>query len=96
MTEIPVQGATYNMKDSADRPVPQRSGGAADGRSFWRSRSGLYLVVALAASGLLLGYEYRAVILASGLIIWLPLLLCVGMHFFMHGRHGGHGDKGGD
>jgi hypothetical protein len=52
--------------------------------------------VALAASGLLLGYEYRAVILTSGLIIWLPLLLCAGMHFFMHGRHGGHGDKGGD
>jgi hypothetical protein len=30
-------------------------------------------------------------------LLWLPLLLCVGMHFFMHGGHGGHGGKhGGD
>ena len=96
MTERPTQVVTDNMNGSGDRSARQRDGVGADGRSFWRSRSGLYLIVALAASGLLLGYEYRAVILASGLSIWLPLLLCVGMHFFMHGRHGGHGDKGGD
>ncbi|WP_370206764.1 DUF2933 domain-containing protein [Pararhodobacter marinus] len=62
--------------------------------SFWRSRAGIYLIVALAAGGLLLGYEHRVHILGSGLLIWLPLLLCVGMHFFMHGGHGGHGSHG--
>jgi hypothetical protein len=33
-------------------------------------------------------------ILSSGLLIWLPLLLCVGMYFFMHGGHGGHDGHG--
>jgi len=62
--------------------------------SFWRSRAGIYLIVALVIGGLLLGYEHRVHILSSGLLIWLPLLLCVGMHFFMHGGHGGHGGHG--
>nr|WP_281378349.1 DUF2933 domain-containing protein [Yoonia ponticola] len=48
----------------------------------------------MAVGGLLLGYEHRVHILSSGLLIWLPLLLCVGMHFFMHGGHGGHGGHG--
>jgi hypothetical protein len=26
----------------------------------------------------------------------LPLILCVGMHMFMHGGHGGHGHPGHD
>jgi hypothetical protein len=26
----------------------------------------------------------------------LPLLICVGMHFFMHRGHGNHHGKGGD
>ena len=59
--------------------------------SFWKSRAGIYLIVALVLGGLLLGYEHRVHILGSGLLIWLPLLLCIGMHFFMHGGHGGHG-----
>lgn len=63
--------------------------------SFWKSRAGIYLIVALALGGILLGYEHRVHILSSGLLFWLPLLLCVGMHFFMHGGHGGHG-KGDD
>jgi hypothetical protein len=25
----------------------------------------------------------------------LPLLICIGMHFFMHRGHGGHGGDGG-
>ena len=74
--------------------------------SFWRSRAGIYLIVALAVGGLLLGYEHRVHILSRGLLqvmviimnlrllIWLPLLLCVGMHFVMHGGHGGHGGHG--
>lgn len=63
-------------------------------RSFWRSRAGIYLIVALITGGLLLGYEHRVHLLGSGLLIWIPLLLCVGMHFFMHGGHGGHGSGG--
>ena len=59
--------------------------------SFWRSRGGVYLIVALGIAGVLLGYEHRVHILASDWFLWLPLLVCVGMHFFMHGGHGGHG-----
>jgi hypothetical protein len=44
---------------------------------------------------LLLGYEHRVHILASSWIIYLPLLICAGMHFFMHGVHGGHGGHSG-
>jgi hypothetical protein len=62
--------------------------------SFWKSRAGIYLIFALVLGGLLLGYEHRVHILGSWLLIWLPLLLCVGMHFFMHGGHGGHGGHG--
>lgn len=62
--------------------------------SFWRSRAGKYLIVALVVGGILLGIEHRVHILGSGLLLWLPLLLCVGMHFFMHGGHGGHGSGG--
>ncbi|MBA5775525.1 DUF2933 domain-containing protein [Stappia sp. F7233] len=68
-----------------DRPQPP---------SFWRSRTGAYLIVALALGGLLLAFEHRVHILASEWLLWLPLLICVGMHFFMHGGHGGHGSHG--
>ncbi|WP_353621164.1 DUF2933 domain-containing protein [Labrenzia sp. R4_2] len=57
-------------------------------RTFWRSRAGVYFVVALTLVGLLLGFEHRDHIFSSGWLIWLPLLLCVAMHFFMHGHHG--------
>ena len=63
--------------------------------SFWRSRAGIYLIFAFALGGALLGYEHRAHLLGSGILIWLPLLLCVGMHFLMHGGHGTHGSGGG-
>ena len=29
-----------------------------------------------------------------GLLVWLPLLACPLMHFFMHGGHGGDPDGG--
>ncbi|WP_236545351.1 DUF2933 domain-containing protein [Tropicimonas marinistellae] len=63
-------------------------------RPFWKSRNGRYMLAALAGGGLILGIEYRDVILNSNLFVWLPFLLCVGMHFFMHGGHGGHGSGG--
>lgn len=62
--------------------------------SFLRSRAGIYLIVALVIGGLLLGYEHRIHILGSNWLLWLPLLLCAGMHFFMHGGHGGYGTGG--
>lgn len=61
---------------------------------FWRSRTGIYLIVALLIGGLLLGFEHRVHIFASDWALFLLLLICVGMHFFMHGGHGGHGGHG--
>ena len=61
-----------------------------------RFRYGLGLAVFLGAAGYLLWDEHEAHILG-----YLPLILilgaCLGMHFFMHGSHGGQGsqsDKG--
>ena len=59
-----------------------------------RFRYGLGLLVFLAIAGFFLWQEHEAHILG-----YLPLLLllgaCVGMHFFMHGGHGGHGSDEG-
>lgn len=64
------------------------------GQSFWRSRSGITLIVVLAVIGFLLIYEHRVHILGDGMLIPLLLLACVGVHFFMHGGHGGDGGHG--
>lgn len=82
------------MHDHTDHDHQNATDGGTHPPSFWKSRAGLYLIVALVLGGLLLGYEHRVHIFASGLLIWLPLLICVGMHFFMHGGHGGHGGHG--
>jgi hypothetical protein len=82
------------MNDHSEHPIPDDSGEHAPPPSFWRSRAGIYLIVALVLGGLLLGYEHRAHIFAGDWILWLPLLICLGMHFFMHGGHGGHGGHG--
>lgn len=68
---------------SKDRPEP--SGG------FWRSRTGLVLLGFLAVAGLLLVYQHRVHILTGDGILPLLLALCLGMHLFMHGGHGGRG-----
>ena len=59
--------------------------------SFLTSRAGLVLVCFLAIVGVLLFTEHRAHVL--GVLIYVPLLLCPLMHFFMHGGHG-HGSDG--
>ncbi len=67
---------------------------ATDGTGFFgslRFRYGLVLLGVLAVAGFFLWDEYEAQILR-----YLPLVLilgaCLGMHFFMHGGHGGdHG-----
>ena len=60
--------------------------------SFLTSRMGLVLLGFLAIAGALLFTEHRAHVL--GALIYVPLLLCPLMHFFMHGRHGRHGSHG--
>jgi hypothetical protein len=57
-----------------------------------KSRAGLVLVGFLLIAGALLFTEHRAHVL--GLLIWLPLLACPLMHFFMHGGHGHHHGSG--
>lgn len=58
-------------------------------RTPWRNT-----ILAVAFGVLVLGYEYREAILTSGLLVYLPILLCVGMHFFMHRGHKGNGRHG--
>ncbi|WFU39003.1 DUF2933 domain-containing protein [Bradyrhizobium sp. CB82] len=53
-----------------------------------KARAGIVLLGFLAIAGALLFTEHRAHVL--GLLIWLPLLACPLMHFFMHGGHGHH------
>lgn len=64
-------------------------------RRFLNTRAGFALCVFLAVAGVLLWIEHRAHILGV-LPLLLPLLICVGMHFFMHRGHGGHHGHGGD
>jgi Protein of unknown function (DUF2933) len=54
-------------------------------RAFWVA-AGFFVI-----AGALLFTEHRAHVL--GLLIYLPLLACPLMHFFMHGHHG-HGSHG--
>jgi hypothetical protein len=63
-------------------------------RSLLTSRTTIVLVFFLAIAGALLFTEHRAHVL--GVLVYLPLLACPLMHFFMHGGHGGHGGHGAD
>ena len=56
--------------------------------SFWRSPSGLTLLVAVAAGGFYLVTEHTAHLF--GALPYLILLACPLMHVFMHHGHGGH------
>jgi hypothetical protein len=56
--------------------------------SFWRSPSGLTLLVAVAAGGFYLVTEHTAHLF--GALPYLILLACPLMHVFMHRGHG-HG-----
>ncbi|PVA08967.1 hypothetical protein DC366_16255 [Pelagivirga sediminicola] len=67
---------------------------AKPAQSFWRSRVGISLIIALAIAAVLLGFEHRVHIFAGNGFLAILLLGCVVMHLFMHGGHGGHG--GGD
>ena len=58
---------------------------------FWRSRVGVAFLIFLGVAGFLLVYEHRAHVFTGNGILIGVLVLCVGMHLFMHGGHGGHG-----
>jgi hypothetical protein len=63
--------------------------------NFLTSRAGLVLLGFIVIAGALLFTEHRAHVL--GVLIYLPILLCPLMHFFMHGGHGhgSHSDREG-
>jgi hypothetical protein len=63
-------------------------------RPFLSTPAGLALCVFLAIGGVFLWIEHRAHALGI-LPLLLPLLICIGMHFFMHRGHGGHGGQNG-
>ncbi len=73
-----------SMHDHSHDETPQGS--------FLTSRTGLVLIGFLIIAGTLLFTEHRAHVF--GVLIWLPLIACPLMHFFMHGGHGGHGQQG--
>jgi hypothetical protein len=58
-------------------------------QSFWRTRSGIVLLVFLGIAGFLLLYEHRAHIPGDYWLLGGLLAFCVLMHGFMHGGHGG-------
>lgn len=62
---------------------------------FWKSRTGITLLVFLGVAALMLGWEHRVHIFAGNALPVLLLVGCFVMHLFMHGGHGGHGGGGG-
>jgi hypothetical protein len=62
---------------------------------FFRSRFGIALLVFLAIGAFLLITEHMAHIFTGNGFLALLLLACIGMHFFMHGGHRGHGGEPG-
>lgn len=63
-------------------------------RPFLNTPSGLTFCVFLVVGGAFLWLEHRVHVLGA-LPLLLPLLICLGMHFFMHRGHGGHGRHSG-
>jgi hypothetical protein len=60
-------------------------------RPFLSTPAGFAFCVFLAIGGVLLLFEHRVHLLGAWPLLFL--LICAGMHFFMHRGHGGH--KGG-
>jgi hypothetical protein len=80
---------------SHDQNTPHGPDHHGDGRrSPGRLRLGTVLIGFLAIAGLLLVYEHRIHIITGNGVLIALLVLCVGMHVFMHSGHGGHSDGG--
>lgn len=60
-------------------------------QSFWKTRTGVAFITFITVAGLLLAYEHRVHIFTGEWLLAALLLVCIGMHLFMHGAHGGHG-----
>ncbi|WP_081649622.1 DUF2933 domain-containing protein [Fodinicurvata sediminis] len=82
------------MKHNQQPNEDGSNGGTSSKRSFLNTPAGFALCVLLAIGAGWLWIDHRVHILAA-LPLLLPLLLCVGMHFFMHRGHGGGGHGGG-
>lgn len=63
-------------------------------KSFLSTPGGFALFVFLAVAGVFLWAEHRLHNLGA-LPLLLPLLICIGMHFFIHRGRGGHGGESG-
>jgi hypothetical protein len=71
------------------------TGEQPEGRSWFRSRSGLVLLAFLGIAGFFVVTEHTAHLL--GVLPYLLLLACPLLHFFHGGHGGGHGGHhGGD
>ena len=64
-------------------------------RRFFASPTNLVLLGFLGVGGFFLIAEHWVHLVGTGPLLLL-LLLCGGMHFFMHGAHGGHGGHHGN
>lgn len=60
---------------------------------WWRSPSGIALLVFLGIAAFFLFTEHTAHVIP--VLPWLFLLACPFIHMFMHGGHGGHGKNEG-
>jgi hypothetical protein len=69
------------------KPTSHKGSGLA---AILRSPAGMAVCIVIAGVGLALAFEHRVHLLAS-LPLLLPLVICVGMHVFMHRGHGGKG-----
>jgi len=67
---------------------------AGNGKSWWKSPSGITALFFLAAAGFFLFMEHRAHIVPY--LPYLIILACPLMHIFHHGGHGGHNKKEGE
>jgi heme/copper-type cytochrome/quinol oxidase subunit 4 len=61
-------------------------------KQFFRSRTGLVLLVFLAIAAFFLITEHTAHLF--GALPYVLLLSCLALHFFMHRGHGGHAGHG--
>jgi len=62
--------------------------GSQQPKSFWTTTPGIAAIVFSVAAAYFLWTEHEAHVIA--ILPYTFLLLCVGMHVFMHGGHGGH------
>lgn len=73
-------------------PSPAEPKGDESQQPLLKTPAGLAICVFLAAAGVLLVFEHRVHLLGAWPLLFL--LVCGGMHFFMHRGHGGHSGGG--